>query len=55
MAKMLSYVGMFLLIFIGLASIYLGINAARRAAAKKRARKKRRQQRDARMQHRRRY
>ena len=54
MAKMLAYVGMFLLIFIGLASIYLGINAARRAAAKKRARRKRRQQRDARMQHRRR-
>ena len=54
MAKMLSYVGMFLLIFIGLASIYLGINAARRAAAQKRARRKRRQQRDARMQHRRR-
>ena len=53
-AKFLAYAGLFLLILVGLASLYLGINAARRAAAKKRARRKRRQQRDARMQHRRR-
>ena len=55
MSKLISYVVLFLVIFFGLASIYLSINAVRRAAARKRARKKRRQQRDARMQHRRRY
>ena len=54
MAKMLSYIGMVLLILVGAASIYLGINAARRAAAKKRMRRKRQQMRDARMQQRRR-
>ena len=54
MAKMLSYIGMVLLILVGAAAVYLTVNAARRAAAKKRMRRKRRQQRDARMQHRRR-
>lgn len=54
MSKLLTYAVLFLLIFFGLAGLYLGINAARRAAAKKRARRKRRQQRDARMQDRRR-
>ena len=54
MSKLLTYAVLFLVIFLGLSGLYLGINAARRAAAKKRARRKRRQQRDARMQHRRR-
>ena len=54
MSKLLTYAVLFLVIFLGLSGLYLGINAARRAAAKKRARRKRRQQHDARMQHRRR-
>ena len=54
MAKMLSYVGLVLLILVGAAALYLGVNAARRAAAKKRLRRKRQQMRDARMQQRRR-
>ena len=53
-SKLISYVVLFFLIFFGLAGLYLGINAARRAAARKRARRKRQQRRDARMKQRRR-
>ena len=54
MAQMLLYLGLVFLVIFVVVSLYLGINAARRAARLRRIRKMRRMRRDARMNSRRR-